>query len=518
MVARERDERAAVREAGVDRGEELADRIVDERDLAGVRLGVEAHVPGRRGEVLGVRVVEVDEQEEAGRRALEPALHRGGDGRRRALRHAERAPAGLVQVHAVVVHVEAARETELAVEHERGDERGRSEARRLQALGQQRDVRREPIHAVVMDAVLVRLAPGEQRRVRRQGERGGARGAREARAAGGQRVDRGGPIRSGAEGADVVGAQGVDADQHHPLDAGRTRPAAREQERRQHRVRGTEGHSRDSRHVRLRGSLVRNGPDSLVQAASERAKLAVPDLPDRVLCRVPGGPGPESGPPHARSHPVARRAVLPALRLRCADLPDRLDPPVRLRVRHLGARGRDGPRGVHGRARARLVARVPLRGARDAARPRLRDPRGRHRARGDRRAVCDRRIAGALRRGPRRPARSAAVGRHRAGRVLPGVVVRDRARADRADGRDAPAARPPRRPLREPDRLADRRLYAINTAGAVAGTLAAAFWLLPGPRSPRDDRRRGGAERRRARDRRRRRAPRAAGRGRRRRP
>ena len=70
----------------------------------------------------------------------------------------------------VVVALEAARETEAPVQHVGGDERRRRVARGLQQGGQRGRVRREDVAAVVVHAVMRRLEPAEDRRVRRQGQ------------------------------------------------------------------------------------------------------------------------------------------------------------------------------------------------------------------------------------------------------------------------------------------------------------------------------------------------------------
>ena len=150
---------------------------------------------------------------------------RGVDDRRcRALGIAELA--GALRGHAVVVEIEAAAESEAAIEHSRADHRQGRIAAGAQQLGQGRDRRRERPLAVVAQSVLDRIEPGEQRRVRRQGQRHRRQGMGEAQPARRQRVEPWRPRRS-AVAARQISAQSVDGDEQDVGPARRFRPRCR---------------------------------------------------------------------------------------------------------------------------------------------------------------------------------------------------------------------------------------------------------------------------------------------------
>ena len=99
------------------------------------------------------------------------------------------------------------------IERKRGDERRGLEAARVQLGGERRHV--WPTRAGRCRARRGRrIAAGEQRRVRRQRDRRGGVGALEGGAALREPVERRRPRPRVAVGADVVGAQRVDGDQH----------------------------------------------------------------------------------------------------------------------------------------------------------------------------------------------------------------------------------------------------------------------------------------------------------------
>ena len=146
------------------------------------------------------------------------------DSRCRALGIAELA--GALRGHAVVVEIEAAAESEAAIEHPRADYRQGRVAAGAQQFGQGRDRRRERPLAVVAQPVLDRIEPGEERRVRRQGQRDRRQGVGEAQPARRQRIEPWRRRRS-AIAARQVGAQRVDGDEQNIRRARRLRPRCR---------------------------------------------------------------------------------------------------------------------------------------------------------------------------------------------------------------------------------------------------------------------------------------------------
>ena len=173
-------------------------------------------------------------------------------------------------------------------------------------------------------------------------------------------------------------------------------------------------------------------------------------------------------------------ALLLAVGLRGAPLPDRLDARAELRLRDLRARRGSGARGLHGRARAGRRGGGALRDAAAPAGPGVRRARAGDRPLRPRRA----RRHPADQRGLRRPAgrrqRAARRRRHAAATLfqlgaafavlLPPTVFM---------GATLPLLA--RHAVRSEAEIGSRVgvLYAVNTAGAIAGTLCAAFWLMP---------------------------------------
>ena len=126
-----------------------------------------------------------------------------------------RAAVGLV-AQAIAVDVEAAIQTELMIERERGDEGGRAEAARTK-LGGERGHGGRDADAVVARAVAGRIPAGQDRRVRRQRDRCGGVRAVEHHALAGERVERRRPRARPSVRADMVRSQRVDRDQNHVL-------------------------------------------------------------------------------------------------------------------------------------------------------------------------------------------------------------------------------------------------------------------------------------------------------------
>ena len=213
VVGGQDHERAAVLALLEDRPQQRLERRVGRGDLAvvGVRRAVGE---GGRGHVRRVRLVEVDEREARPADRGQPARglgHRDGAG---TLRHLE-AAAPLAARHAGVPALEAAREPEALVEHERAHEAAAAMAARLQQRGERRRVLGNAEAVVVADAVLEGMAAGEHVHVR--GQRDDVVGVRrvEAHARARQPID---PRRTRPRvpvGAERVGAQRVDRDQQY---------------------------------------------------------------------------------------------------------------------------------------------------------------------------------------------------------------------------------------------------------------------------------------------------------------
>ena len=102
---------------------------------------------------------------------------------------------------------------ELLLERERRHERARAEALRAEDLRERRRLIRQRLRAVVAHAVAIGVEAGQDRAVRRQGQRSGRGRVDEEDAALREAVDRRRAGRSRAVAADPVGAAGVDRDQ-----------------------------------------------------------------------------------------------------------------------------------------------------------------------------------------------------------------------------------------------------------------------------------------------------------------
>ena len=188
-----------------------------------------------------------------------------------------------------------------------------------------------------------------------------------------------------------------------------------------------------------------------------------------------------AGPSRARDPVfVAGARLLLPLGLRGAALSDRLDAAVRVRLRDRGSRGRDGARRLHGRPRGRRGGGGALRRDGAAAALGVRGARAGDRGSRPCRAGRDPRLDRARRAALRRQRRAAVGGGSDARLLLPGMRLRHSAGSHRVHGRD-PAAAGARRRCGATTSSASRigTLYAVNTAGAVAGTVVAAFVLLP---------------------------------------
>jgi hypothetical protein len=117
---------------------------------------------------------------------------------------------------AIVVHVEAGVQSEARVQRKRADEGSSGVAGFLQQRGGGLRVRRQPITAVIADAVCIRIRPGQDARVRRQCDDRVRVREVEPDSAGGERVER---RRCGDAAVAVqrIAAQGVDGDQQNVL-------------------------------------------------------------------------------------------------------------------------------------------------------------------------------------------------------------------------------------------------------------------------------------------------------------
>jgi hypothetical protein len=194
--------------------EQAADLGVDERDLAVVGTTGELAREPRRRRVGGVRIEEMDPEEEGSRAVelVEPSQRAADGGVGAALRHHAEL-LGPTALEIVVVDLEPLGQTEAAVEHRRRHERGGAIAAPAQRLGQRGGVVAESVQAVVADAVRRRIAAGQHRGVRRQRDRRRGIGALEAGPPSRQLVERRGARVAVTVGADAIGARGVERDQ-----------------------------------------------------------------------------------------------------------------------------------------------------------------------------------------------------------------------------------------------------------------------------------------------------------------
>ena len=242
VVGGHRDQEPAL--AGLQAIQQPAHQLVGVGDLAVV--GVAAGVARRRG-VRGVRLVEVEEGEEA---RVRPGLHPPGQRLHRhgtvALDRGQRLH-GPLRLDRVIVEVEALRDPGLAPQHVGRDRGPRPPAGGPEAPGQggMRIPEREA--EVVAHSVVRRQEPGEEGGVSGQGEGAVAVHVLEHHPAARQRVEvRGGP-GAVTVGREAVGPQGVDRDQHHGgvrVGAGRGRAAPGEEAADEHQA--ASSHQRDN--------------------------------------------------------------------------------------------------------------------------------------------------------------------------------------------------------------------------------------------------------------------------------
>jgi hypothetical protein len=195
------------------RGEQPTDLVVEKGDLpvvepvgSGRRVG-----EARRGPILLVRIVEVNPEEERRPQRREPGQR--GAGRRLGVPLGDLRPLGVARAQIVVVHREPLVEPVPAGENHRRDHRRRVVAGGGQAFGHALDRRAEDEGAVVAHSVPGREEPGQDRGMRRQGDRRRGVATRESCPAPRERVE---VRRSGVwmtPGAEVVGAGRVQRDQ-----------------------------------------------------------------------------------------------------------------------------------------------------------------------------------------------------------------------------------------------------------------------------------------------------------------
>ena len=174
----------------------------------------------------------------------------------------------------------------------------------------------------------------------------------------------------------------------------------------------------------------------------------------------------------------------------------RLDPRIRVRVRYLQPRRRDGAGRLHGGTGRRGGRGRPLRAPRAPPGPRLRAPRARDRSGGARGAAGDPCGARALRRSLRRPGRSAG-----GGRACPplsstwDLLLPDPDGSHRHDGCDASPPRSTRRAPRGGDRGSDRSALRHQHGRRGGGDPSRRLRAAARPRAAPDDLDRGARER-----------------------
>ena len=172
MVADRGHDRAVRQAAGVEPLQDAADLVVHVGNLPRIGAIGKPRLEGFRRIVRRVRVVEVQPGEEALRRVLVQPGCRVVDHFTRAARHvAERDRLVLRHVELVDVRVEPAVQPPFRVENEGAHERARLPASVLEDAGQRRVPAIEDVSPVVADAMLRGQQAGEDRGVRRQGQR-----------------------------------------------------------------------------------------------------------------------------------------------------------------------------------------------------------------------------------------------------------------------------------------------------------------------------------------------------------
>ncbi|MFO0980811.1 MAG: hypothetical protein U1E76_03515 [Planctomycetota bacterium] len=201
-----------VAQRALQRCEHVAHLGVHRRDLPLVGAAREARPERLERLVREVRIEVVDPGEERRSRAREPLEEFCRGGAAAPLVQRASVVGGAVRRQAIVV-IESLIEPELRLEHERRDERSGVVAGSLQRLGHGDVLGREPEQAVVAHAMLVRVEPGEDRGMRRRGQR--TRGVRvlEAHAARCQPIDHRRHFLRAAVAAELVGARRVERDQ-----------------------------------------------------------------------------------------------------------------------------------------------------------------------------------------------------------------------------------------------------------------------------------------------------------------
>ena len=170
VVGRGDDQRLRERPVALQAGEQRPDGGVHGRDLAQVRVAARLLQELARRIVGEVRVVEVQPQEEG----LVPARVEPGERARDDLLRRTAGAQVLLDVGRRgrrVVVLEALVEPELGREHDGGDEGGAGVALLARALRQRLRRGRETRLAVAAQRVAQRIEAGEQRGVRRQGQR-----------------------------------------------------------------------------------------------------------------------------------------------------------------------------------------------------------------------------------------------------------------------------------------------------------------------------------------------------------
>jgi hypothetical protein len=205
-------------------GEQPAELGVREGDLARVAVAREGAGKARGRIVRGVRIVEVDPEEETRGGRSSPGERRVHHAIRASLRVAHRA--GDPILHPVVVGLEASGEAEAPVEHQRADDGRRGVSGVAHALRESRDPLVEAMDRVVAHAVGRRVEPRHQGGVSRKRQRRRGDGRGEANPRRGERVQVRGMGARRAVAADVVGPQGVDRDQEHTIRRGAGRRGA----------------------------------------------------------------------------------------------------------------------------------------------------------------------------------------------------------------------------------------------------------------------------------------------------
>ena len=289
VVGRQDDEEIVAEPVPVDVVGEPGDLAVREGDLAEVGILAVLALKRLRRRVGGVRIVEVDPGEElAVLLLLEPAQGLVDDLVGGPLDLAERDPFEAAQVELVEVGVEALVEAPLGVEDVGGDEGRRVVAPGLERLGHGLELRGDDEAAVVADAVEGRQRPGQDGRVRGQGQGRLADAVLEPDAPGGEGVDGRRPDRGIAVTADLVGPERVHGDEDDveivvAAEPGEVGPSRLEHEqdgrgrgqRRRPRRSGSSCASRASRELILAQRKKRprkEGLPGLKASASERAQ------------------------------------------------------------------------------------------------------------------------------------------------------------------------------------------------------------------------------------------------------